>query len=387
MNNQKFKAITGSQTAVESMRQINPDVVSIYPICPQTFIIEFFSKLVADGKVNTKVIYAESEHSVMSACVGASASGARTITSTASLGLALMWEVLGVASGFRLPIVMHLVMRALSAPINIHSDHSDAMGARDTGWIQLFCGNNQEVYDFSIIAQRLAEKLFLPIMVCQDGFTTSHSVEKTFILEDNDVKNFVGEFKPDRPLLDVANPTTYGPLSLPNTFTEIKKQQFEVYKKVGQEFLEIGSELSKLTNRKYNLIEEYKTEDADTIIILLASTASTAKVVVDELREQGQKVGLVRPIMFRPFPYQEIASSLANAKKIAVLDRSIAFGAMPPLYSDVMISLSFTKLKPQVASYIYGLGGHDTVINDIKKVFQDLQENKFLPTSQFLYEK
>ncbi|MDD3887973.1 MAG: pyruvate ferredoxin oxidoreductase [Patescibacteria group bacterium] len=385
--NKNFKAITGSQAAVESMRQINPDVVSIYPICPQTFIIEFFAKLVADGKVDSKIIPAESEHSVMSACVGAEASGARTITSTSSLGLALMWEVLGVASGLRLPIVMHLVMRALSAPINIHSDHSDAMGARDTGWIQLFCGNNQEVYDFSIIAQKLAEKLFLPTMVCQDGFTTSHSVEKTFVLEDNVVKNFVGEFKPDRPLLDVANPTTYGPLSLPNTFTEIKKQQFEIYKNVGLEFLEIGSELSKLTDRKYNLIEEYKTEDAETIIIILASTASTSKVVIDELRAKGQKVGLIRPILFRPFPYQEIAKALSKAKKVAVLDRSIAFGANPPLYSDVMFSLSSQKLQPQVASYIYGLGGHDTVLDDIRKVFQDLEQNKFLPTSQFLYEK
>ncbi|MFA6295959.1 MAG: pyruvate ferredoxin oxidoreductase [Patescibacteria group bacterium] len=384
MNN-KFKAITGSQSAVESMRQINPDVVSIYPICPQTFIIEFFSQLVADGKVDTKVITAESEHSVMSACVGASASGARVITSTASLGLALMWEVLGVASGLRLPIVMHLVMRALSAPINIHSDHSDAMGAREQGWIQLFCGNNQEVYDFSIIAQRLGEKLFLPIMVCQDGFTTSHSVEKTFVLEDNDVKNFVGEFKPDRPLLDIKNPTTYGPLSLPNTFTEIKKQQFDVYNNVGQEFLNISSELSKLTNRNYNLIEEYKTEDADTIIIILASTASTSKVVIDELRAKGQKVGLIRPILFRPFPYQEISKALANAKKVAVLDRSIAFGAMPPLYSDVMLSLSSLESKPQVASYIYGLGGHDTVLADIRKVFQDLEKGEFIGKAKFLH--
>lgn len=384
MNN-KFKAITGSQSAVESMRQINPDVVSIYPICPQTFIIEGFAQLVADGKVDTEIIPAESEHSVMSACVGASASGARVITSSSSQGLALMWEVLWVASGLRLPIIMHLVMRALSAPLNIHGDHQDAMGARECGWIELFCQNNQEVYDFSLIAQRLAEKMQLPAMVCQDGFTTSHGVEKTFVLEDSIAKNFVGEFKPDRPLLDIKNPTTYGPTSLPNTFTQIKKQQFDAYKNIQPEFLNLSQELSKLTGRKYNLVEKYKTEDADTIIILLASTASTAKVVVDELREQGQKVGLIRPIMFRPFPYQEIAQALSSAKKIAVLDRCLAFGSMPPLYSDVIISLGQAKLNPQVVSYIYGLGGHDTVVDDIKKVFNDLASDKFSDKSIFLH--
>lgn len=387
MQNQNFKAITGSQAAVESMRQINPDVVSIYPICPQTFIIEFFSKLVADGKVDTQIIPAESEHSVMSACVGASASGARTITSSASQGIALMWEVLWVASGLRLPMVMHLVMRALSAPLNIHSDHQDAMGSRECGWIQLFCQNNQEVYDLSLIAQRLTEKMQLPIMVCQDGFSTSHSVEKTFVLEDNIARQFIGEFKPDHPLLDIDNPTTYGATCLPNTFTEVKKQQFDVYPKVAPAFLELTTEYNKISGRQYNLFEEYQNKDADTILVILNSTASTAKVAVDELRDKGQKVGLIRPILYRPFPYQEIAHALANAKKIAVLDRSLPFGNMPALYSDIMLSLSLNKNKPQVASYIYGLGGHDTLVSDIKKVFQDLAANKFSPNSQFLYEK
>ncbi len=384
MIKQNFKAITGNQAASESMRQINPDVVAAYPITPQTSIMETFAQFIADGRVDTELIRVESEHSSLSACVGSAASGARTITATSSVGLALMWEVLGVVSGLRLPIVMHIVNRALSAPINIHCDHSDVMGARDQGWIQLFCQNNQEVYDLSLIAQRLAEKAFLPVMVCQDGFTTSHGVEKTFILSDEQVKKFTGEFKPDRPLLDTNNPTTYGPLSLPDSFTQIKKQQSDAFNNIKKEYLTIAAELSELSGRQYKLFEEYKLQDADTAIILLSSTASTSKAVIDELRSQGKKVGLLRPIMYRPFPYDEIAKALSHVETIAILDRTISFGAKPPLYSDIQVSL---KNKTKLQSYIFGLGGHDTRTDDIKKVFINLLEKKFLDEPQFLYEK
>lgn len=383
MLNQNFKAITGNQAASESMRQINPDVVAAYPITPQTSIMETFAQFIADGKVNTELIRVESEHSSMSACVGASASGARTITATASVGLALMWEVLGVASGLRLPIVMHIVNRALSAPLNIHCDHSDTMGARDQGWIQIYCQNNQEVYDLSLLSQRLAEELLLPIMVCQDGFTTSHGVEKTFILNDQEAQNFVGEYKPDRPLLDTKNPTTYGPLSLPDSFTQIKKQQFDAYNNI-QAYEVIAKELSKLTNREYKFFEEYKLKDAEQVLIVMSSTASTAKVVIDELRKQGKKAGLLRPIMYRPFPYHKINKALVPAKKIAVLDRSISFGAEPPLFSDIKSAIN-KNVKMQ--SYIFGLGGHDTTVKDIKKVFKDLSENKFSKEPKFLYDQ
>ena len=373
-NNTKFKDVpyTGADAAAEAMRQINPDVVPVYPITPQTPIAQKFAQFVSDGIIDTEMIRVESEHSAMSATVGASAAGARAMTATSSAGLALMWEVVGVASGLRLPIVMNIVNRALSAPINIHCDHADGMGTRDLCWIQIYCETAQEIYENTLLALRLAESVSLPAMVMQDGFITSHCVQNVKIYDDNTIRKFIGTRKPDKSLLDVDNPVTYGPLQLQDYYFETKYQQEEAMGKAKKEYLKIGKELSSLTGNKYSYIEEYKTKDAEAVIVVLSSTAGTAKAVVDKMRDQGRKVGVIKPILFRPFPYKEFAASLKNIKYAAVLDRSSSFGAYAPLFAEVMNSLYSLKEKPMLQSYLYGLGGRDITEKHIEMVFEEM---------------
>ncbi|MCI4463238.1 MAG: pyruvate ferredoxin oxidoreductase [Caldisericum sp.] len=370
----KLKPLTGAQATAEAMRQINPDVVVAYPITPQTPIVEFFAQFVADGVVDTEMVPIESEHSALSAVVGASAAGARAMCATSSQGLALMWEIVAAAPGLRLPIVMPVVNRALSAPINIHCDHSDTMGTLTLGWVQIYSENAQEAYENTLLALRIAEhpKVLLPVMVMQDGFITSHGVEVVKVLEDEEVKKFIGERKPDRYLLNVKNPYTVGPLALPDYYFEVKRQQEEAIWNAKDVYLEVGEELSKLTGKKYPFFEEYRTDDAEAVIIALNSTAGTAKDVVDEMREQGYKVGLIKPKLFRPFPYKEMRQALEKFKVVGVLDRAIAFGAYAPLYTEIRNALFEAENKPKLQSYVYGLGGRDIFKSDIKKVFEEL---------------
>lgn len=373
-----LKPITGAQAAAEAMRQINPDVVIAYPITPQTPIVEHFAEFVANGLVDTETIPVESEHSAMSAAVGASAAGARAMCATSSQGLALMWEIVAATPGLRLPIVMPLVNRALSAPINIHCDHSDVMGTLTIGWVQIFCENAQEVYEHMLLALRLAEdeRVLLPVMVNQDGFITSHAVEPVRIYDDAVVKKFVGERKPKRYLLDVDHPYTVGPLALPDYYFEIKKQQEDAIYAAKSVYLEIGKELSKITERSYPYFEEYKTSDAESIIIAINSTAGTVKDVVDEMRDEGKKVGMIKPILFRPFPYAEMREALKNASSVGVFDRSIAYGAYAPLYSEIRNALYDLQKKPMIQSYVYGLGGRDIFKSEIRTAFNELLEGK-----------
>jgi pyruvate ferredoxin oxidoreductase alpha subunit len=373
-----LKPITGAQAAAEAMRQINPDVVIAYPITPQTPIVEHFAEFVANGLVDTETIPVESEHSAMSAAVGASAAGARAMCATSSQGLALMWEIVAATPGLRLPIVMPLVNRALSAPINIHCDHSDVMGTLTIGWVQIFCENAQEVYEHMLLALRLAEdeRVLLPVMVNQDGFITSHAVEPVRIYDDAVVKKFVGERKPKRYLLDVDHPYTVGPLALPDYYFEIKKQQEDAIYAAKSVYLEIGKELSKITERSYPYFEEYKTSNAESIIIAINSTAGTVKDVVDEMRDEGKKVGMIKPILFRPFPYAEMREALKNASSVGVFDRSIAYGAYAPLYSEIRNALYDLQKKPMIQSYVYGLGGRDIFKSEIRTAFNELLEGK-----------
>jgi pyruvate ferredoxin oxidoreductase alpha subunit len=364
------KALTGAQAAAEAMRQINPDVAPVYPITPQTPIMESFASFVADGKVETELIRVESEHSAMSAAVGASAAGARVMTATSSQGLALMMEILPIASGLRLPIVMNVVNRALSAPINIHCDHSDSMACRDFAWIQIYSENNQEVYDNTVLAQKIAEKAGLPVMVMQDGFITSHCVEEVEILEDEKVKKFVGEYKPEISLL--KNKITYGAIQMPDYNFETKRQESDAIEKSKKIFIDAGKELSKITGRKYYYFEGYRLKDASCVIITMNSAAGTVKAVVDSSRKKGKKVGLLKPVLFRPFPYEEIGKILKN-KKIAVLDRSESFGANPPLFAEIKNAVPGSRIQ----SCVFGLGGRDLHSKDIEKVFDDLMKNKF----------
>ncbi|MGA9348315.1 MAG: pyruvate ferredoxin oxidoreductase [Anaerolineae bacterium] len=380
MAKSKIRALDGARAVAEAMRQINPDVVAAYPITPQTEIVQTFSNFVADGLVDTEFIAVESEHAAMSCCIGASAAGGRVMTATASAGLALMWEMLYVAASLRLPIVMSVVNRALSAPLNIHCDHSDSMGARDAGWLQLYSENPQEAYDNVIQAMRIAERLSLPVMVMQDGFITGHGVERVEVLDDGAVKGFIGEYKPKHSLLDVDNPATYGSWDMYDFYFEHKRQQTDVLSKAMPVIVEMGEEYGRLTGRKYGILDAYEMDDAEMAIVVLSSTAGTARMVVRGLREKGVKIGLIKPRVFRPFPAKEFAEALANVKAVGVLDRSIVFGALDglgpgPLYLELCAALfAAGNAKTRVADYIFGLGGRDIVPAYIEQVAQDLAE-------------
>lgn len=367
-------SITGNDAGAEAMRQINPDVVAAYPITPQTELMHKFADYVSDGEVDTELILVESEHSAMSACVGAAAAGARVLTASSANGLALMWEVLYIASGNRLPIMMSIINRALSAPINIHCDHSDTMGARDSGWIQLYCENSQEVYDNVIQAVRIGEdpRIRLPVMVNFDGFVISHTNEVVDLLEDDKVKKFVGEYKAPYSLLDIAKPATFGPLDLQDYYFEHKRQQSEAMTFVPDKVAAVGKEFGELSGREYGLTDAYQLDDAEIAIVVAGSTAGTTKVVIDELRERGMKAGLLKIRMFRPFPAGEIAAALEHIKAIAVLDRAETFSNQGgPIFLETKAAL-YGRQTP-MCNYIYGLGGRDVNTEHIHTVYSDLQ--------------
>ena len=302
MADSNIVARTGNEAMAEAMRQINPDVVAAYPITPATEVVQIFAGYVADGLVSTEFVPVESEHSAMSACIGSAAAGGRTMTGTSSQGLALMAEMLFIAAGLRLPIVMADVNRALSSPINIHCDHSDTMMVRDAGWIQIFSENCQEAYDNMLQAVRIAEKAKLPTMVTTDGFIISHGMERLEILPDADAKKFVGEYKPDNYLLNLEKPITVGALDLTDYYFEHKRQQIEAIKAAKQIILDVAKEFATKFGRSYGFFEEYQMSDAEFVLIALGSTAGTTKVVVDGLRKKGVKAGLIKPRVFRPFP-------------------------------------------------------------------------------------
>jgi pyruvate ferredoxin oxidoreductase alpha subunit len=378
MAKSKIKALDGARAVAEAMCHINPDVVAAYPITPQTEIVQTFSNFVADGLVDTEFIAVESEHAAMSCCIGASAAGGRVMTATASAGLALMWEMLYIAASLHLPIVMNVVNRALSAPLNIHCDHSDSMGARDAGWVQLYSENPQEAYDNAIQAVRIAEGLLLPVMAMQDGFITGHGVERVEVFDDGAVREFIGEYKPAHSLLDVDNPATYGSWDMYDFYFEHKRQQTDKLSRAMPIIVEVGEEYGKLTKRKYGIFDAYEMDDAEMAIIVLSSAAGTARMVVQGLREKGVKIGLIKPRVFRPFPAQEFTKALANVKAVGVLDRSIVFGAMNgngpgPLYLELCAALfAAGNTTTRVADYIFGLGGRDIIPAHIEQAAQDL---------------
>ena len=369
--------LSGNEAAATAMKQINPDVVAAFPITPSTEIPQYFSTFVANGSVDTEFVAVESEHSAMSACIGAEAAGSRAMTATSANGLSLMWEMIYIASSLRLPIVLSLVNRAVSGPLNIHNDHSDAMGVRDAGWIMLFSENNQEAYDNLLMAHRIAEHkdVQLPLMVCQDGFITSHSIENIELEEDDKVKEFVGTYKPEHYLLNKQEPIAVGPLDLQAHLFEHKTQQANAMRNAKNVILEVSKDFEKMTGRKYGLFEEYKLEDAEIAIICMNSTAGTTKFVVDSLREKGIKAGLLKIRVYRPFPGEEVAKALAHVKAVAVLDKSDSLnGIGGALFSDVTSSMFVNGVNVPTISYIYGIGGRDTTSNQIESVFNDLTE-------------
>ena len=369
--------LSGNEAASFAMKQINPDVVAAFPITPSTEIPQYFSTFVANGTVDTEFVAVESEHSAMSACIGAEAAGARAMTATSSNGLSFMWEMIYIASSLRLPIVMNLVNRAVSGPLNIHNDHSDAMGVRDSGWIMLFSENNQEAYDNLLMAHRIAEHkdVLLPLMVCQDGFITSHSIENIMLEDDKEVKEFVGTYKPEHYLLNEKEPMAIGPLDLQAFLFEHKAQQSIAMRKAKDVILDVAKDFEKMTGRKYGLFEEYKLDDAEIAIVCMNSTAGTTKYVVDNLRAKGIKAGLLKIRVYRPFPGEEVAKALSHLKAIAVLDKSDSLNAIGgALFEDVSSSMYVNNSHVPMCNYVYGIGGRDVPATDLESVYTDLAE-------------
>ncbi len=368
--------MSGNEAVAYAIRQINPDVMPAFPITPSTEIPQMVSTYIANGEMDTEFIPVESEHSSMSATIGAEAAGARSLTATSSAGLALMWEELLLAASNRMPLVLALVNRTLSGPININCDHTDGMGARDTGWIQIYAENNQEVYDNFIQAYPIAENpsVHLPVMICQDGFITSHAVENIVLLEDKSVKDFVGEYEPEEFLLNAGKPIAVGPYSVSNYVMEARKNQEIALENAKEVIADVAEKYRQLTGRGFTYFEEYKTADADYIMMLIGSAAGTAKEAVDELRAQGKKVGVLKLRVFRPFPSAEIAEVLKNCKAVAIMDRCESYnGNGGPLGSETKAALFKNKVMIEAINYIYGLAGRDFTVDDAAQVFEELE--------------
>ncbi|MDY3855110.1 MAG: pyruvate ferredoxin oxidoreductase [Butyribacter sp.] len=368
--------MSGNEAVSYAIRQVNPDVMPAFPITPSTEIPQMVSTYIANGQMDTEFIPVESEHSSMSAAIGAEAAGARSLTATSSAGLALMWEELLLAASNRLPVALTLVNRTLSGPININCDHSDGMGARDTGWIQIYAENNQEAYDNFVQAYPIAEheNVHLPIMICQDGFITSHAVENIELLEDDVVKDFVGEYEPEEYLLNPGKPIAVGPYSVSNYAMEAKKNQEIALESAKEVILEVAEKFKKISGREYGLFEEYRTKDADYIMLIMGSAAGTAKQAVDDLREKGMKVGVLKLRVFRPFPAKEIAEALKNCKAVAIMDRCESYnGNGGPLGSEVTAGLFRNKVMIETVNYIYGLAGRDFTVGDACDIFKELE--------------
>ncbi|MCH5191635.1 MAG: pyruvate ferredoxin oxidoreductase [Oscillospiraceae bacterium] len=369
--------LSGNEAVAEALRQINPDVMAAFPITPSTEIPQYFSKLVANGQVDSEFIPVESEHSAMSAVIGSQSAGARSVTATSSAGLALMWEELYLAASNRLPCVLTLVNRALSGPININCDHSDSMGARDAGWIQIYAENNQEVYDNLVMAYRIGEHkdVMLPVMICQDGFITSHAVENIELLEDKKVKDFVGEYEPENYLLNPECSMAVGPYSVSNYYFEAKRAQAEALKNAKQVTLDVAKEFAQISGREYGLFEEYKMDDAELAVVIIGSAAGTTKDAVDELRAQGKKVGLIKIRLFRPFPASEIAEALKGVKAVALMDRTESYNDnCGPIGAEVTTALYRAKSDCLSVNYVYGLGGRDVRVKDMIGIFNELEK-------------
>lgn len=373
----KRERLSGNEAVAIALRQINPDVFPAFPITPSTEIPQYFASFVANGQVDTEFITVESEHSSMSATIGASAAGARSLTATSSCGLAYMWEELYIAASNRLPLALALVNRALSGPININCDHSDSMGARDAGWIQIYAENNQEAYDNMVQAFRISEHkdVRLPIMICQDGFITSHAVENIELLEDDVVKNFVGEYEPENYLLNPKEKMAVGPYAITDYYMEAKRNQAEGMKNAVAVVKEVAKEFVGISGREYGLFEEYCMEDAETAVVMIGSAAGTTKDAIDALRAKGEKVGLIKIRLYRPFPAEEIAEALKNVKAVAIMDRAEGYtNHGGPLGSDVMAAMFRARSQAHAVNYIYGLGGRDVRVEDMEKVFAELKQ-------------
>ena len=369
--------MSGNEAVATALRQINPDVFPMFPITPSTEIPQYFSNYVSNGLVDTEFITVESEHSSMSAALGAAAAGARAVTATSSAGLAFMWEVLGVAASSRMPIALAAVARALTGPLNINCDHSDTMGARDSGWIQLYAEIIRRLMITWFIAYNIAEHpdVMLPIMICQDGFITSHAVMNMQLLDDLTVKEFVGERQPVDYLLNPDETFAVGPYAVSDYYMESRKAQAHAMENAKKVILDVAKKFEKISGRKYGLIEEYKMHDAEYAVVIIGSAAGTTKDAIDRMRANGDKVGLIKVRSFRPFPGEEIAASLKKCKAVAVMDRSEAFSTNGgPLGAETMQAMYTGKCDALAIDIMYGIGGRDVRVEDMINVYETLKD-------------
>ena len=372
-----LERMSGNEAVAHAIKQVEPDVMPAFPITPSTELPQFVSNFIANGEIDTEFIPVESEHSSMSAAIGASAAGARALTATSSCGLALMWEVLYVAASNRLPLCMAVVNRALSGPLNINSEHSDSMGARDSGWIQIYAENNQEAYDNFIQAYRISEHkdVMLPIMICQDGFITSHAVENITLMETEDVKKFVGTYEPEHFLLNPEEPMAVGPYAVSNYCMEAKRAQAQAMMNAKQVILDVADEFRELTSRGFGLFEEYCLDDAEYAIAAIGSACGTIKDAVDKMRGEGKKVGLLKVRVFRPFPGKEMAEALKGCKAVGIFDRCESYSANGgPLGAELMAAMYRNKNQTETVNYIYGLSGRDLTVEQVEETFGELMQ-------------
>ncbi len=373
----KRDRMSGNEAVALAIKQVNPDVMPAFPITPSTELPQMVSTYISNGEIDTEFIPVESEHSSMSAAIGASAAGARALTATSSAGLAFMWEELYIAASDRLPLVLCLVNRTLTGPLNINCDHSDSMGARDSGWLQVYAETNEEAYDNFIMAYRVTEHpdVMLPMMVCYDGFITSHAVMNIETLDTHSVREFVGQYNPDNFLLNKDMPMAVGPYANSPFYMETKFNQRAGMKNAKKVILDVCAEYEKVSGRKYGLIEEYRMEDAKYAIVIMGSAAGQTKDAVDKLREYGIHVGMIKVRVFRPFPGEEIVEALKKCQSVAILDRAESFSGMGgPLGSELKAAMYDAGLKIPTVNYFYGLGGRDYTVTEARDVFKDIRE-------------
>jgi len=366
----KLIGMEGSLAVAEAVRLADTDVVAAYPITPQTHIVERLAEMVANGELDAEYIPVESEHSAMSACLGSSATGARTFTATAGQGLELMHEVLYIPSSLRLPIVMAVANRALSAPLSVWGDHSDVMAVRDCGWIQTFAENGQQAFDLTLCAFRIAEdpEVLFPVMVHLDGFHLSHVVEPLSLLGKSDVDKFLPPYHYPR-ALDPDTPVTIGALALPNVYSETKMSQDVAFTSTKPAILRTWKEFGDMSGRYYEPVEHYQSEDAKVLLLTMGSYSETAMVAVDELREEGEKVGLIRLRLWRPFPFEELRQAVEGAEVLVILDRCISFGGPPgPVCSEVKAAFYSQEKRPRIVGFIGGLGGRDISVGEFRQM-------------------
>lgn len=366
----EIRCLEGSFACSEAVKRSNVDVICAYPITPQTHIVESLAQMHADGEMDAEFINCESEHSALSICAGASATGARTFTATAGQGLALMHEILFISSAMRLPIVMAISNRALSAPLSIWGDHSDTITNRDCGWMQIYCENSQEIFDSTMQAYKIAENsdVMLPIMVNMDGFTLSHLNERAIIEDRKEVEDFVGDFQP-KYTLHPDKPVAMGCYGTPDFYMEFRRQQDEAMKNAAKVIPKVNEEFLDAFGRGYGFIEEYRSEDADVVMVIMGALSGNAKEAVDKLREDGKKFGLVKLRVYRPFPKEEMKKALKDANIVGVIDRHISLGFGAPVTTEIR-----TVIENPTVGFVAGLGGREVTVEDFEKIFKECEQ-------------